>query len=132
MKLLVTIILWLLLATVPLHAHHSFAADYDSTRPVNLRGKVTRIEFTNPHVWLYMDVAQNGHITHYAIESSSPNSLMRIGWIKDTIPVGAEIVVQGWLAKNGSPTVKCQTITLPDGRTFSTAPDSRSTRTPSP
>src|SRR5262245_11585054 len=132
MKVSVTPILLLLLCTAPLSAHHSFAADYDSTKPVNLRGKVTRIEFTNPHVWLYMDVARNGQITHYAIESSSPNSLMRNGWIKDTIPVGAQIVVQGWLAKNGSPTVKCQTIIMSDGRTLSTVPDSRSTRTPSP
>jgi len=97
-------------------AHHSFAAEFDANKPITLHGKVTKVELINPHGWLYMDVVgADGKVTNWAIETNGPNALLRRGWRKDTVKVGFDVVVQGYVARNGSPTANGTSITLPNG-----------------
>ena len=98
-------------------AHHSFAAEYDATKPITLRGEVLRIDFINPHGWLYVRVKEpNGKTTTWNVEMGSPNSLIRRGFTKDTVAVGTQVVVNGYRAKDGSRTVNSTNVTMPDGR----------------
>ena len=101
---------------LPLVAHHSFAAQYDRTKPVTLTGSVTRIEWMNPHVYFYMDVKESSGTAHWAIEAGAPNTLYRAGWRKDSIKVGETVTVQGHLARDGTKLANMQTATLADGR----------------
>jgi hypothetical protein len=107
------------LAAAPLAGHHSFAAEFDADKPVTLKGTLARLEWVNPHGWLYMDVkAPDGEVERWAIETGAPNALLRRGLRKTDFPAGIEIVVTGFLAKNGSHTANGRTVTLPDGREF--------------
>lgn len=111
-----------LLTASPVFAHHSFAAEFDASKPVTLKGTVTKIEWSNPHAWIFMDViGPDGKVVNWAVETGSPNSLFRRGWKKDALQVGDAITVNGWLAKNGSPTANVNEVTLPDGRTLGAA-----------
>jgi len=104
-------------AAVPAHAHHSFAAEFNINQPVRLMGKVTRIEWSNPHTYFYIDVADaSGKITNWAIEGPSPGALSRRAWQKGDLKVGDAVVVEGYRAKNGSNTANGRLVTLPDGR----------------
>ena len=108
---------FLLLAPTFAAAHHSFAAEFDSTKPVTLKGKVTKVELINPHGWLYVDVAdESGKTTNWRIETTGPNALLRRGWRKDTVQVGFDVVIQGFLARDGSPTANGTSVTLPNGQ----------------
>jgi hypothetical protein len=104
-------------AADPTWAHHSFAAEFDGTKPVRLVGVITRIEWTNPHSYFYLDVTDSkGKVTNWACESGNPGALSRRGWKKGDIKYGDKLVVDGYLAKDGSKFIDARRVTLPDGR----------------
>ena len=109
----------LVLAVVPAWAHHAFAAEFDAKNPVKFKAVVTRMEWTNPHVWIRVDVKQpNGTVEKWAIEAGTPNVLYRRGFTKQALLPGTVIMVDGYRAKDGSRRANGRNLTLPDGRTL--------------
>ena len=107
----------LLGASVPAAAHHSFAAIFDAAKPVKVTGTVTRIEWMNPHTWIYLDVKNDaGAPEAWAFELGSPNRLMRYGWNQDSLATGATITITGSRARDGSLKAAADKVTLPDGK----------------
>ena len=107
----------LLLASLPVFAHHSFAAEFDVKQPVTLKGTVTKVEWTNPHVWIYLDVAdEQGNVQHWQCENGAPNALARMGWTRNSLKAGDQVTVEGFRAKNDDKTANARQIILPDGR----------------
>jgi hypothetical protein len=103
----------LVLAALPAMAHHSFAAEYDSKKPVTLKGTVTKVDWTNPHVYFYIDVTDDsGKITNFALEMGPPNGLQRSGWTRNTMHVGDVVIVEGSLAKDGSSQANARSVVL--------------------
>src|SRR5262245_61896761 len=112
----------LLALAIPLAAHHSFAAEYDSTKPVDVTGTLTKVEWTNPHIWFYLDVRDDkGTVTNWGFSAAPPGVLMRRGIQKEVLKVGSVIHVQGFRAKDGSNNASGGTVTFADGRHVSTA-----------
>jgi len=105
----------MLIAAVPAAAHHSFAAEYDSKKPVTLKGTVTKVDWTNPHVYFYLDVTDDsGNITNWALEMGPPNGLQRAGWTRNTMHVGDVVIVEGTLAKDGAKQANARSVTMAD------------------
>ena len=103
--------------SLPIWAHHAFAAEFDAQKPVKLRGTVAKVEFINPHSWIHIDVKEpNGTLTRWMVEGGSPNALFRRGVNKDSLPQGVEILVDGYQAKDGSNRANGRDITFTDGR----------------
>jgi hypothetical protein len=105
------------LTSAPLWAHHAFAAEFDISKPVTLRGTVTQMEWVNPHAWIHLDVkGDDGATVNWMVEGGSPNILLRRGFTKQSLLPGTEIVVEGFLAKNGESRANGANITFKDGR----------------
>jgi DNA/RNA endonuclease YhcR with UshA esterase domain len=114
-----------LLGSAPAAGHHSFSAIFDANKPVTLTGTVTRIEWMNPHTWIYLDVKKDdGSVEAWAFEMGSPNRLMRFGWNQGSLPTGASVTIVGSQARDGSMKAAVDTVTLPDGKRLLGAQDS--------
>ena len=104
-------------AAQPLSAHHSFAAEFVANKPVTLTGTVTRLEWANPHIWVYLDVKDDqGTLQHWQCEGGAPNTLTRNGWTRESLKANDRITIDGALAKDGSKTCNARVVKLPDGR----------------
>ena len=121
----------LVFSALSLPAHHSFAAEYDSNKPVELRGTLVELEWVNPHAWIHLEVKDaSGKVTKWSCEMGSPNILMRNGWRRDTIKPGDQIVVTGWAAKDGSNMANARVVNMADGKRVFNAGSSGEPGTP--
>jgi hypothetical protein len=106
-----------LLAATPVRAHHAFSAEFDVEKKVKFKGTVTKMEWINPHAWIHMDVkSTDGKVVNWMVECGTPNTLFRKGLNKNSLPVGTQILVDGYQAKDGSLRANGRDVTFPDGR----------------
>ena len=107
----------LFLATTPVVAHHAFSAEFDASRPVALRGTITKMEWINPHAWMHLDVTkEDGTVESWMIEAGPPGALVRRGWSRDSVIPGTEVLVEGYQAIDGGFRANGRDVTFPDGR----------------
>jgi hypothetical protein len=117
MKTKLVVLAGLVAAALPMAAHHSFSAEFDGQKRVSLKGTVTKVDWMNPHIWLYIDVKdEKGNVSHWQCEGGPPNTLTRNGWTKEALKQGDEVTIDGTLAKDGSKTCNSTSVKLPDGR----------------
>ena len=113
----VLVIFVVVLGSHPLVAHHSIAGEFDSSKPVTLKGQVTKIEWTNPHARIYIDVAQpNGTVVNWNVELAAVSALARNGWTRSALKIGDTVTVDGIHARSGAPIANARSVILPDGR----------------
>jgi hypothetical protein len=118
---LITILAGTLAAAFPVLAHHSFSAEFDAAKPVTLEGTVVKMDWVNPHSWLYLDVkGPDGQIQHWSVEGGSPSVLLRNGWNRNSLPEGTKIIVHGHMSKDGAYRANSSDIQFPDGRKLDT------------
>ena len=111
--------LGVVMAAAPVAAHHSFAAQFDDKAPVTLKGTLSKMEWLNPHTWIHIDVKEpDGKVVTWAIEGATPNSLLRRGLRQTDFPLGKELEVHGYRARNGTPVASGEKLTFTDGRNF--------------
>ena len=107
----------LLLATAPIYAHHSVSAEFDVNRQITYTGVITRVEWSNPHIYFYVDVKDDSRkVTNWAFEGAGPNTLARMGWLRDTLKVGDRVTVIAFPARDGAYVASAREVTLPNGR----------------
>jgi hypothetical protein len=107
----------LLVAVFPLAAHHSFAAEFDSTKAVTLQGTVTKLDWMNPHIWIYLDTKdESGTVAHWQCEGGPPNTLTRQGWTRDALKTGDQATIEGFRSKDGTNTCNARSVKLPSGK----------------
>ena len=117
MTSVVATIVVLIAAAVTVSAHHSFSAEFDGSKTVTIEGKVFKMDFVNPHSWLYIDaVMPDGKVERWGVEGGSPNVMFRLGWTRDTLPAGTRVKVRGSPAKDGSKRMNSGGIEFPDGK----------------
>ena len=118
-KVIFILVCGVALIAIRVQAHHSFAAEFDIDKPVKLQGVLTRMDWVNPHGWIYVDVKEaDGKVVNWAIEAGGPTALLRRGLRKTDFPVGSEVMVDGYRAKSGAPRANGRTVTFKDGRNF--------------
>ena len=111
------LIVGLLVAPMHAEAHHAFAAEFDSSKAVTVKGTVNKVEWTNPHIWIYVDMKdESGTIVRWQCEGGSPNTLTRQGWSRDSLKAGEQVTIEGFRAKNGTNTCNSRVVTTADGK----------------
>ncbi|MDG2176411.1 MAG: DUF6152 family protein [Gammaproteobacteria bacterium] len=111
-----SLLLGMLVTSLPMSAHHAFSAEFDATKPVRIEGKINRMEWINPHSWLHVDVTnEEGGVDTWMVEAGPAGVLVRRGWNRNSIVAGTEVVVEGYQARDGSNRVNGRDVTLPNG-----------------
>jgi Family of unknown function (DUF6152) len=114
---LAALIAGLLVAPMLAMAHHAFAAEFDSTKAVTVKGTVNKVEWTNPHIWIYVDTKdESGAVVRWQCEGGSPNTLTRQGWSRDSLKAGEQVTIEGFRAKNGTNTCNSRVVTTAEGK----------------